>query len=81
MFIEIIYIYIYIYIYVEDLVLKNLQWLICHKNQPTKSEFKGKCFIATGKSNKWIKIWAGSFTKTACSTEQSIFRAASDTEL
>ena len=40
-----IYIYIYIfllsyifniYIYKEDLALNNLQWLICHKIQPTQ---------------------------------------------
>ena len=30
------HIYIYIYIYKEDLALNNLQWLICHKNQPTQ---------------------------------------------
>ena len=27
--------YIYIYIYKQDLALKNLQGLICHKTQPT----------------------------------------------
>ena len=32
-----IYIYIYIYIYKQDLVLNNLQRLIGHKTQPTKT--------------------------------------------
>ena len=40
-YLQIIYIHIYIYIYRErerereDLALNNLQWLICHKTQPT----------------------------------------------
>ena len=30
------YIYIYIYIYMIELVLNNLQWVICHKTKPNQ---------------------------------------------
>ena len=29
-------IYIFIYMYKQDLALKNLQWLICNKTQPSQ---------------------------------------------
>ena len=31
-----------IYMYKEDLALNNLQWLICHKNQPTNQATNGE---------------------------------------
>ena len=39
-----IYIYIYIYIYEQDLILSNLQELICHKTQPTNQTTPYKLF-------------------------------------
>ena len=35
MSVQILYI-LYIYMYKEDLVLNNLQWLICHKSKPNQ---------------------------------------------
>ena len=49
MCLEIIYIYL-IYMYKEDLALINLQWLICHKTQPNKTQ----PFIITSALNTCI---------------------------
>ena len=35
MYLQLIYIYL-IYMYKQDLVLNNLQWLICHKTKPNQ---------------------------------------------
>ena len=53
MFLEIIYL---IYMYKKDLVLHNLQWLICHKTKPNQTDQISSTYLSvfTGTRNAVI---------------------------
>ena len=47
---------IYIYVYKQDLALNNMQWLICHKTQPTICPVGGaNCILCSDNTSYPIK--------------------------
>ena len=54
--------YILIYMYKVDLVLNNVQWLICHKNKPNLNDFHTDLFDPQRNPNRYYHSeseWTG----------------------